>query len=82
MDKKDMKKAGKTMNATIDNIMGKEGKSYRCHICNKTSKNSVDAITHMIDHSSSALEAINAMIKDQKGGKVSNDDRQEAKNKR
>jgi hypothetical protein len=68
---------------------GKEDNTYECKICNKESKNSVDAMTHLIDHASSsleavntllnhtssALEAVNALIKDQKIVKVSTKDK-------
>jgi hypothetical protein len=76
-----MKNAGKKVNSgkgkgtdykkMMANIVGKEGGTYKCHICNKETNSSVDAMTHLIDHVSSALEAINTLIKDQKTGKVS-----------
>ena len=49
--------------------------SYKCQICNKEAKNSVDAITHYLDHGSSALNAVNALIKDQRTGSVTTEDR-------
>ncbi|MGD0728761.1 MAG: hypothetical protein ABR981_01660 [Candidatus Micrarchaeaceae archaeon] len=49
--------------------------SYKCQICGKEAKNSVDAITHYLDHGSSALNAVNALIKDQRTGSVTTEDR-------
>jgi hypothetical protein len=51
--------------------MNNENKTYKCQICNKETRNSVDAMTHYIDHGSSALEAINELIKEQRTGSVS-----------
>jgi hypothetical protein len=53
----------------------KKEESYKCQICNKETKNSVDAITHYLDHGSAALNSVNAMIKDQRTGAVSPEDR-------
>ncbi len=58
-----------------EKINEKHSDVYKCQICNKESKNSIDAITHMLDHGSSALEAITALIKDQKVGRVLTSDR-------
>ncbi len=59
----------------IDRMIGREGKNYVCHICGKESKDAVDAMAHLIDHGTSALEEVSDMIKDQKSGKVSAEDR-------
>jgi hypothetical protein len=56
-------------------ISGKSKGTYKCQICNRETKSSVDAITHLLDHGSSALNAINALIKDQKVGRVSTEER-------
>ncbi len=66
------KKEAKNKKASV-----KSTGTYKCQICNKETKNSVDAITHLLDHGSSALEAVNALIKDQKIGRVSTADRAE-----
>lgn len=50
--------------------------TYICQICGKEAKNSVDAVTHYLDHGSSALEAVNALIKDQKSGRVTKEDKE------
>jgi hypothetical protein len=63
------------MNNEIKTDVKEENKSYKCQICNKEVSNPVDAMTHYIDHGSSALAAINALIKDQKIGRVSIEDR-------
>lgn len=42
--------------------------TYKCQICNKETTNSVDAVTHYMDHATSAMGAINALIKDQRTG--------------
>jgi hypothetical protein len=47
-----------------------DGKTFTCQVCNKESKNSADAATHLLDHGSSALESVSTMIKDQTNGKV------------
>lgn len=49
---------------------GKKIESYTCQICKRENKNSIDAVTHYLDHGQSALTAINALIKDQKSGSV------------
>ena len=61
----------------MNNEMNDERKmeTYKCQICNKDAKNPVDAITHYLDHGSSALNAVNALIKDQRTGAVSVEDR-------
>ena len=64
-----VKEGGKS----FDRIMGKERNDYICHICNKESRNAVDAMTHMLDHATSALESISDMIKDQEMGNVSHE---------
>lgn len=56
--------------------------SYHCQICQKQTANSVDAVTHLLDHGTSALEAVNALIKDQKIGRVSTQDRTDDDNGR
>jgi hypothetical protein len=68
---------GVNMNNEIKNkgMDGIEEKTYKCQICSRETKNSVDAMTHYIDHGSSALEAVNALIKDQKIGRVSVEDK-------
>ena len=48
---------------------------YKCQICNKETKNPVDTMTHYLDHGSTALAAVNAMIKDQRSGSVTTEDR-------
>jgi hypothetical protein len=53
----------------------KKDETYKCQICNKETKNSVDAVTHYIDHASGAMGAINDLIKDQRTGNVSTGDR-------
>ncbi len=65
---------------TGNKVKGKEiiinGKNtYKCHICGAETESSIAAITHLLDHGSSALEAINALIKDQETGRVSTEDR-------
>ncbi len=52
-----------------------ENKNYKCQICNKETANPVDAMTHYLDHGSTALAAVNAMIKDQRTGSVTTEDR-------
>lgn len=52
----------------------KEG-TYKCQICGKEEKDPVMATTHMLDHGSSALESVSSMIKEQKEGRVSKEDR-------
>gem|GEM_PF-5836993 len=70
------KKVNKKIDKKIDKkINKKHSDTYKCQICNRESKNSVDAITHLLDHGSSALEAINALIRDQKVGRVLTSDR-------
>lgn len=64
------KKGGPQYEKLVGNIMGKKGDSYKCHICGKETKSSVDAMTHLIDHVTSALEGVNNLIKEQKTGKV------------
>jgi hypothetical protein len=61
------------MGVYMDNEI--KGETYKCQICNKEAKNAVDAITHYLDHGSAALNAVNAMIKDQRTGAVSTEDR-------
>lgn len=48
----------------------KKVESYTCQICSKNTTNSVDAVTHYLDHGSSALNAINTIIKNQRTGSV------------
>ncbi len=61
------------MNDEIKNETKTE--SYKCQICNKEIRNPVDTITHYLDHGSAALNSVNTMIKDQRTGAVSVEDR-------
>ncbi|MCL5679908.1 MAG: hypothetical protein M1465_01015 [Candidatus Marsarchaeota archaeon] len=70
----------KNMGKRMDKVMGKKtnrngADTYKCHICNEEIADPVNLITHMLDHSLSAMESINDLIKDQKLGRVSNSDR-------
>lgn len=57
-------------------IMGEtKNTTYKCQICSKETKNTVDAMAHYLDHGSTALEAVTAMIKEQRTGGVTNEDR-------
>lgn len=56
-------------------IESSEDKIYKCQICNKETVNPVDAMTHYLDHGSTALAAVNAMIKEQRTGSVTTEDR-------
>ncbi len=53
----------------------KENKTYICQICGKEAKNTVDTMAHYLDHGSTALEAVTAMIKEQRTGGVTIEDR-------
>lgn len=64
------KKGGPQYQKLVGDIMGKKGNYYKCHICGKETKSSVDAMTHLIDHVTSALEGVNNLIKEQKTGRV------------
>lgn len=57
-----------------------EGKTYRCKICNEESEDSVDAITHQLEHSSSALETVSDLMKEQKYGDPSKENASAASN--
>jgi hypothetical protein len=52
-----------------------EQETYKCQICNRELKNPVDAMTHYLDHGSNALTAINSLIKEQRTGNVSIEDK-------
>jgi hypothetical protein len=53
----------------------KEVKTYKCQICNKEAKDAVDEISHLLDHGSTALARVTAMIQEQRSGSVSTADR-------
>jgi hypothetical protein len=54
---------------------------FKCQICGRKSDNPVEAMTHLLDHGSSALESVSKLIKDQKEGRVSKSDRERLKEK-
>jgi hypothetical protein len=62
----------------VKETIANDDKTYKCQICGKDTGNSVDAMTHYLDHGSSALEAVNSLIKDQKIGNVSTEGKQKA----
>ena len=53
----------------------KEIKNYKCQICNKESKDPIDAMTHYLHHGSTALASVTAMIEDQRTGSVTTEDK-------
>jgi len=53
----------------------KKSNPYKCQICGKISKNSAEAITHLLDHGSSTLKGVSKLVKDQRQGRVSPEDR-------
>lgn len=59
----------------MNNENVKEKKTYVCQICNKQATDAVDEISHLLDHGSTALTRVTAMIKEQRSGIVSADDR-------
>ena len=52
-----------------------KSREIECQICGRKANNPVDAMTHLLDHGSSAMEGISRLIKDQKEGRVSKTDR-------
>ncbi|MDE1870928.1 MAG: hypothetical protein KGI06_01680 [Candidatus Micrarchaeota archaeon] len=58
-------------NPLMEMLVAKRGKSYVCKICNNSAKDPIDAMVHIMDHGSSALEGVSRLIKDQRDGKVS-----------
>jgi hypothetical protein len=52
-----------------------EDKNYKCQICNKESRDPIDAMTHYLHHGSTALAAVTAMIEDQRAGSVTVEDK-------
>ncbi len=52
-----------------------ESQTYKCQICSKDSKDSIDAMTHYLHHGSTALAAVTAMIEEQRTGSVTAEDK-------
>ena len=66
--KNEMNRSVTTNDMNNQKASGTEEKMYRCKICNEETSDSVDAITHQLEHSSNALEAISDLMKEQKYG--------------
>ncbi len=58
-----------------NNMETKELETYKCQICGKDSKDSIDAMTHYLHHGSTALAAVTAMIEEQRTGSVTAEDK-------
>ncbi|MHB1829793.1 MAG: hypothetical protein ACYCO0_00160 [Candidatus Micrarchaeaceae archaeon] len=39
-------------------------KAYKCQVCSKESKSALEAVTHLLEHSTAVLQAANLLIKD------------------
>ena len=60
----------------METVIKKKGQSYECQICGKGSKTPIDAMTHLLDHGSSALEGVSNLIKEQREGRVAKTDKE------
>ena len=56
-------------------------KNFKCQICGKLAKTPADAVAHMLDHGSAAMEDVSKIIKNQTEGNVSQESKNIRKNK-
>jgi hypothetical protein len=68
----------KLVKTTMESVIKKKGQNYECQICGRSNKTPIDAMTHLLDHGSTALAGMSKLVQDQREGNVTKEGRRKA----